>query len=289
LFGEYRLNNFTLFGELAKSEHAGMAVNSGILGQISRYAGLSIALRYLEQDFHSLYGRSFTERNVLGNENGIYWGLKLHPSKNISVAGYYDIYRFSWMTSSSAAQASGKDIMVRLEYKLSKVNKAFIQVRSEQVESAVPAVPVKQTGTSKIIKGIINFDFATTSALSFRSRMQYNRFDQKESGVLILQDINYNSIKFGISGRVLLFDTESFDTRQYVYEKDMLFTYNTRAFFGKGVSYYLIVKYKPLRALSLRAKISYTEHLGVNQIGSGYNLIDGNARTQVTGQLHYKF
>ena len=289
LFGEYRLNNFTWFGEMAKTATAGWAFSTGILGQVAKYAGLSLSIRYLEKDFQSLYGRSFTERSVLGNENGIYWGLKLKPNREITILGYYDIYRFPWLTSSTAAPSTGKDIMLRLEYRFNKENQAFIQLRSEAAEQALMAQPADQIGSLSVLKSILNFDFATTSVLSFRSRLQYNIVDNEEAGVLVLQDINYSNLKFGLSARVLFFDTESFSSRQYVYEKDMLFSYNTRAFFGRGMSYYVLVKYKPIRPLSIRAKLSFTEYLGVNEIGSGYNMISGNTRTQISAQLHYKF
>jgi hypothetical protein len=289
LFGEYRFNNFTWFGELAKSIGSGLGVNTGLLGQVSRYAGISLLVRYLEKDFHSLYGQSFTERSVLGNENGIYWGLKLNPLRAVTISAYYDIYHFPWLTSSTAAPAHGTDIMARLEYRFNRENMVFFQLRSEVAEVSVNGAMTDQVGDNRILKSIINFDYASSSALNFRSRIQYNRFNRSENGLLILQDINYNTLKFGLSGRFMIFDTESFISRQYVYEKDMLYTFNSRAFFGRGFNYYILVKYKPIRSLSLRAKLSFTEYADVGEIGSGYNLIQGNTRTQVTAQLHYKF
>lgn len=289
LFGEYRFNNFTWFGEVAQTLGAGMAINSGLLGQVSKFAGLSLSVRYLEPNFQSLYGQSFTERSVLGNENGIYWGLKLHPANRLTISAYYDLYKFPWIISTTTAPAHGTDMMVRLEYKFSKVNSFFLQGRSEIVESSRAATPVDLISTRHVLKTIANFDYSPGPQLAFRSRVQYNQFNQEENGLLLLQDINYNTINFGLSGRILFFDTESYDTRQYVYEKDMLFSYLTRAYHGRGTSYYLIVKYKPIRPLTLRAKISFTEYIGTGTIGSGYNLIEGNTRTQVAAQVHYKF
>ena len=103
------------------------------------------------------------------------------------------------------------------------------------------------------------------------------------------QDINYSLMKFGITGRILLFDTESYPARQYAYEKDMLFTHNTRVFNGKGLSYYIIMKLKPTRGLSLRLKWSYIEYANQHEIGSGNDLIVGDHKTKITGQLHYTF
>lgn len=288
-FGEYRFNSFTWFGEIAKSIDAGWGINSGLIGQVSRYAGLSLSLRLLEKDFYSFYGQSFTERSSLGNENGIYWGIKLYPGRKVTISSYYDIYSFPWLISSTSAPAHGRDMMARVEYQFSKTNKAFVQARSEIVETSINHTPIDQIAENKILKTIINFDYSSSANLSFRSRVQYNIFNKNEAGFLALQDINYSNLMFGLSGRVLLFDTDSYATRQYVYEKDMLYSFTTRAFYGRGISYYLLIKYKPLRALSMRGKISYTEYIGVSEIGSGNNLIEGNTRTQISFQLHYKF
>ena len=290
-FGQYNAGNFLFFSEVAKTQNAGMAFNFGVIGSISRYVSLSLLYRSFAQDFHSLYGLPFAERGSIGNEKGLYWGLKLFPIAKISISAYFDMYQFPWITSTTAAPGKGSDYLVRLEYDISERARIFIQVRNENALVKEITGNVYTNQPIQLLKSIINFDYNLEHPLTFRSRIQYNRFTNAsaENGWLMYQDINYSIMKFGITGRILLFDTESYASRQYAYEKDMLFTFNTRVFNGKGLSYYLIMKYKPARRLSLRLKWSYIEYANQHEIGSGNDLIPGNHKTQITGQLHYTF
>ena len=290
-FGQYDVGNFLFFSEVAKTHTAGMAYNFGVLGSISRYVSLSLLYRSFAKNFHSLYGLPFAERGSIGNEKGLYWGLKLYPITGVSISAYFDMYQFPWLTSTTSAPATGSDYLVRVGYNIGKVATAFIQVRSEKTRAKENTGYVYTDQSIQLTKSIASIDYNLESRLTFRSRIQFNRFikDSSENGWLMYQDVNYNLMKFGITGRVLLFDTESYKSRQYVYEKDMLFTFNTRVYNGRGMSYYIIMKYKPLRALSIRLKWSYIAYHNKREIGSGNDLIPGNQRSQVTGQLHYTF
>jgi len=290
-FGQYSTGNFLMFSEVAKTKNAGVGVNIGFIGTVSRYASISMLYRLLEKDFHSFYGLPFSERSSIGNENGLYWGVKIYPLTNLIFSAYYDMYRFEWITSRTAAPANGMDYLLRLEYELNENVRLFIQVRNEQSQLKETIGNLSVNQLAKLSKTIFNIDYNLESPLTFRSRVQYNKFNgiSSEGGWLLYQDINYSTWKFNITGRVLVFDTESFRARQYVYEKDMRFTFNTRLYQGKGVSYFIIVMVKPLRNLSLRAKWSYIEYADQEEIGSGNDLILGNRRTQLSGQLFYKF
>jgi len=290
-FGQFDAGNFLFFSEIAKTQNAGMAYNFGVIGSISKYVSLSMLYRSFAKDFHSLYGLPFAERGSIGNEKGLYWGLKLYPITNVSISAYFDMYEFPWLNSTTAAPSGGMDFLVRVEHEIDKKARMFIQVRNEQNNVKINSGNVYINQPVKLLKSILNFDYNLESPISFRSRLQYNRYseDEVENGWLIYQDINYSIMKFGFTGRVLLFNTDSYNSRQYAYEKDMLFTYNTRVFNGKGLSYYLIMKYKPMRRLSLRLKWSYMKYANQDEIGSGYDVISGNHKSQITGQLHYSF
>jgi hypothetical protein len=289
-FGQYNIGNILVFGEVAKTHHAGMALSAGVISSISKYISLSLFYRKFDKDFHSFYGQSFSERSTLNNEEGIYWGIKLSPTKKMLISAYYDMYKFGWISSSTAAPALGNDYLLRISYAFSKTSTAFVQFRNEQQPRKENTGIVAINRNERLIKSIANIDYNKEAALSYRTRIQYNlNPNDNERSWLMLQDINYSTMKLGFTARVLVFDVPSFETRQFVYEKDMLFSYLTRGFIGRGISYYAIVKYKPHPKISVRAKWSLTEYLNQNSIGSGYDVIDGNYKTQLTAQIHLRF
>ena len=288
-FGQYQAGGFLIFSEVARANNAGMGINLGVIGSVTKYVSLSMLYRKFDPDFHSLYGLPFAERGAIGNENGLYWGIQLVPLRRVTLAAYYDMYRFPWLTSATAAPTNGLDFMRRLAYNINEEAKAFIQVRNESAPQREDAGNTFINQPANLLKSVINFDYNLEHPVTFRTRAQYNNFNNTEEGWLIYQDINYSSMKVGVTGRMLIFDTDSFNARQYAYEKDVLFTYNTKMFNGKGISYYLMLKYKPIRNLALRLKWSYTEYADRNEIGSGNDLLPDNQKNQVTAQVHYVF
>jgi hypothetical protein len=290
-FGQYNAGSFVFFSEVAKSQDAGMAINAGVIGSISKYVSLSLLYRSFDKDFQSLYGLPFAERSSIGNEKGFYWGIKVHPISKLTISAYYDMYQFPWITSTTAAPTKGMDYLVRLEYDINESARMFVQARNEKAQVKELNSNIFTNQPINLLKTIVSFDYNLEHPITFRTRAQYNRFTEKSTanGWLMYQDINYTSMKLGFTGRILIFDTDSYDARQYTYEKDMLFTFNTTVFNGKGLKYYLIMKYKPTRGLSLRLKWAYIEYADRQEIGSGNDLILDNHKTQITGQLHYVF
>ncbi len=62
---------------------------------------------------------------------------------------------------------------------------------------------------------------------------------------MIFQDIQYSprSFPLNLSARIAWFNTESYSSRIYAYENDLLYTFSVPAF-GKGLRNYLNLKYK---------------------------------------------
>ncbi len=290
-FGQYEAGGFMFFSEIARTHNRGTAVNAGLLGSLNAWADVSLLYRHFDPGFYSFYGLAFSERSVLGNENGFYWGLRLYPAAGTVISAYADMYRFPWLTAATAAPTNGLDYMVRIDQEINDNNRFYLQGRFERAARQESTGPVYTNSPASLLKLLANFDLNTEMPLWFRLRLQYNRYrqQQNEQGWLFYQELNYSRRKLGLSLRLLLFDTDSYNARQYAYERDMLFSYVTRVFAGRGMSYYLLLRYKPIRHLTCRLKWSYTHYADRNQIGSGNDTLPGNERTQLTAQLYYSF
>lgn len=81
-----------------------------------------------------------------------------------------------------------------------------------------------------------------------------------EWGLAAYAQLEYENVKdtFGGSFRLSLFRTESWESRIYVYEPDVLYGYSVPALYGKGIRACLNVGYSPLYAVDLWLKVSAT-------------------------------
>ena len=101
--------NFSFFGELARSASGGYGYVGGLVGALGRQTELSLNFRNYGKNFHTLYGSGFAEGGRTINEQGAYAGLKYRIKKGWELAGYYDIFRFPWLRYRVDAPSSGHE------------------------------------------------------------------------------------------------------------------------------------------------------------------------------------
>ena len=291
VFGRYNYKNITLYGEAARTIKFGYAINLGVIASLSKKVDFSFQYRNLSPDFHSFYGVSFAENSSIANERGAYWGVNIKLTPSLTLMGYFDMYKFPWLKPTIPNPSTGSDGFFRINYKLKKSALFYMQIQSELKEKSIAGTIVKETQLHRLVKYVVNMDYNLESNISFRSRLQWTKsyFEENETGLLLYQDINVKIRRITFSSRYAIFDTGGFLSRQYTYEKGVLYTFNTPQFSGKGARYYIVAKYAPIKNLTLRAKWSQTTYYDRIFIGSGNSLIEGNNKTQITLQLKYSF
>ncbi len=135
-------------------------------------------------------------------------------------------------------------------------------------------------------------DFAPLPFLSLRSRVQLSQYQHEhpwETGYYIGQEGIATFGKTVISARVAFFDTDDYDTRLYVTERDVLSAFSVPAFAGTGTRAYLVVQKSLGDKLDAWLKIAHTKYRNQQTIGSGLEEIAGPARTDIRCQLRYRF
>ena len=107
---------------------------------------------------------------------------------------------------------------------------------------------------------------------------------------MLYQDLKFSPEKFPLSAsfRTTWFNTDSYNSRIYAYENDVLYAFSIPAYFGKGWHNYINLKYELSEKLDVWFKIGHTIRSDSETISSGYNEIDGNRKTEVKFQLRLK-
>jgi len=128
---------------------------------------------------------------------------------------------------------------------------------------------------------------------SVRSRIQGGDFGYKENtssrGFTILQDITWKFSRIEFSGRIAFFATDDYDSRQYVYEKDMLYAFSLPAYYDRGTRHYLMTRYTLSKQMKVWLRWSQTRYSKLETISSGLNEIKGNKRSELKMQVMYQF
>lgn len=292
----YNFQNYFFFGETARSKSGGIGSIVGLMSSLTPHFDLSFLWRNFDRNFHSFYGNAFSEGSRPINEKGVYLGLTYRPSRKIYWNGYIDRFFFPWLRFRAYAPSDGYEWLNRLTFSPSRNINLFVQIREEVKDRNAPweegAAGGYRLDAGKRRNYVTSLDMKVDNRWSIRSRVQFSSYEfngRKTKGFAILQDINGDWEKFRLSGRIALFDTEDYENRQYIYEKNVLWAFSIPNYNGQGMRYYLLGQYKINRKLTIWARWARTSFTDRKEIGSGLQAIQGNKFSETTAQLRYQF
>lgn len=137
----------------------------------------------------------------------------------------------------------------------------------------------------------INVDYPVSDRIKMKTRAQFSTYDFEHAstnGMALLQDISFDLGKFNLTARYAIFDTEDYDNRQYVYERDVWLTYTLPAYEGKGVRNYIVAEYSFTKKITVWLRYAHTRYTDRDEIGSGVDTIQGNERNDIRIQARIK-
>jgi len=297
----YRTKNATIFGEMAKTSTSATAGILGLIYEPTRELDVALLARWYPKDFLNVHSFGFRESGGLTqNETGIYVGLKARITGWLDISTYYDQFRFPWRTSSLELPSSGNDFLFLADLGLLK--RVGLQLVYKNRNKPFSESEIDFLGREKDILGQrnqrnyrITLDVGSSQRLKWRTRFEsvhiaYSVLKQAESGYLWLQDGEFRIHRdFTLEARVIIFKTESFDSRLYEFEDDLRGTFSNPSLFGKGMRWYLLGRYNLTEFLQCSAKYATTIKDGVKLLSSGLNEIQGDAEGQISFQIDVIF
>ena len=293
----YTYRNLHFFGEAAMNDKSYRAFVNGILISTASNVDMSLVYRNISKGYQSLYANAFTESSTPSNEKGLFAGISIKVSDAWRLDAYADMYKFPWLRFRVNAPTTGSDYVAQLTYKPNKIFEIYTRYKSETKSinynpddhtlSPVAAQPKQDWRTQ--------FAYKLNPTFTLRSRAEALWFDKRgdapETGFLIYADVLYNPPLKPWSGNIRLqyFETDSYNSRLYAYENDVLYSYSIPVFYEKGYRYYVNINYDLTKKLTIWARFAQYIYPGKTSVGSSLDEIAGNRKTEVKFQALYKF
>jgi hypothetical protein len=290
---DYNLSykNFSFFGESGMSSGGGLAFIHGTVVSLHPKLNVSILHRSYSTDFLTIKGQAFGEGYKTNNEKGFYTGISIKINSALNLSGYYDVFTFPWLKYQVNAPSSGSDYMILLNYKPSKVVEMHVRYKTKSKEENISAeVPINYLTTFKQENYRLHTSFKASQVITLRNRIEFTTLT-KGKGMLCYQDILFHPLKFpmGLSFRYAIFDTDTYDSRIYAYENDVLYSFSIPAYYFKGQRTYMTLHYRITRHFDFWLRYATTIYENRSSIGSGNDEISGNQKTDLTFQLRCEF
>ena len=286
---QYYFKRLHFFGEAARSKSGGLAFVQGLVAHPDDRAGFSFLFRHFGKNHQSTWGNAFSEATAVAGETGFYAGARIFPVKKVTLSAYSDFYRFTWITFSTMAPSSGFDFQVQADFKPSSGTLLYLRFKNEEKEMKTLFEGRYTDIPEKLQRYRFHAEYQLFHVLRLRNRFEVSAYRGKttESGYLVFQDVIYSpgKVPFSAAFRAAWFHTGSFSSAIYAYENDVLYSFSIPAYFGEGFRFYLNLKYRMVRNLDLWLRIGHTLYNDLESIGSGYDRIDGNMKTDIKFQL----
>jgi hypothetical protein len=291
---DYSFNKgkYQLFGETAISKSKGKAFVQGAIINLNDQLSFSALFRHFDKNYQALWANTFAEGSNISNESGLYFGAKILPVKFVTLSAYSDFYRSQWINYSTAAPSTGWDILTQANIVLSGKTEFYIRFKNEEKEVKFIQNERYVNLPEQTQKLRFHFYYKYSEQIILKTRLEQVLYKglEKENGLMIFQDVQYipTKIPINISARIAWFSTDSYNSRVYAYENDLLYTFSIPAYYGNGLRTYLNLKYKIAKNVDLWFKIANTSWNDRDIISSGYNEIQGNNKTELKFQLRLK-
>ena len=284
--------NYNFFSETAISASKGKGLILGGIFSLSQKLDLALVYRNYERDFHSFYGNAFAEQSRNMNEKGLYAGLKYLFNHKLTFSAWLDRFTMPWLTYTASAPSSGYQYQLAVIYFFNKKTHVNLCYRYEQKEKNVADQTLPVTANYKKPSFFVDFDYKFDKHVFLRSRMQWTEYDYqglRSKGMAIAQEVEYKTRYINVTGRVVIFDTDDYNSRIYLYEPDVLNSFYMPAYYGSGVRSILLIKISLHKNIQAWIRASHTQMNHATTIGSGWDMINSNERLDLRLQLRLIF
>ncbi|MCU4156002.1 helix-hairpin-helix domain-containing protein [Carboxylicivirga sp. A043] len=287
------LNRLTLFGEVAVQNYTDYGIYQGLTYNPGFDIAVSVAYRQYSKGYSAILSNPFSESSSRGGESGAFASICLKPLSRLSLKAFADVFSYDWLRYNVYRPSTGFEWFAQADYHLNNHHSAYLRYKSTQKEI--------NTSESVVMYKVVNYQkdnlrlfytYKPSDRWRFQTQLEqafYKQDETSSAGWMAFQDVSFKAAKFSLSARYVLFNIEDYNSRIYAYEPDVLYAFTIPAYMNKGTRVLLNASVKPVKNLRIWARLAHTNYSNLDEIGSAYQLIDGNQLTEWKVQLQYCF
>ncbi len=293
----YYFKKLHFFGEFGLSQNGGLGAINGLLADVATRFQLALLYRYYQPQYQAYYANAFSDGGKTANENGFYVGANIFPHPKVKTTFYFDAYTFPWLKYKAFAPSKGFDFLLQTDYAPQQFCKMYLRFRydSKEENMANALLPTKVTDDVEKINLRYNIAYNLLRGLDCETRVEASWYRAgelpRESGLMLFQDVQYGlrRLPLAVSLRYALFNTDSYATRIYAYESDVLYAFSVPAYYGQGSRWFVNLLWRPVEKIDVWLRCAQTFYFDRESIGDGITRIDSNHQTDVKVQVRVKF
>ncbi len=283
----YLSRRLNISGETAIDKNAQIATINTISYELSSRLTLMALQRYYPYKYQALYANTIAEGGSVNDESGFLIGGKINPWNNATLTLYTDISYFAWPKYNTPESTYRWDNFIQFD--TSKDKWAFL-LRYR--------MKMKELNGQEEGSLLRKFDSRARASLSYsnngltlstQSDFTASHGNNTSYGYMISESVRWQQKWLKLLGLIGFFHTADYDSRVYIYDPGLLYTFSFASFYGKGLRFVLNCKVSASEKLTFVLKGGCTHYFDRDAISSGPQQIDSSTISELEMQMQWKF
>ena len=287
LFYGYNHSRWAFRGETAINQDGALATIHTLSHQTKNGTSITALHRFYSCRYTSLYANSFSDASGVQNESGIYLGASCRPLSHLQLQAYADYAYFPWARYRVSQASQSLDLFLQADYRLTSkwdlAGRLRARFREQDNADKTALVPLREQ------RGRFAATYHPSSALSLKSQVDLSRMSSPDvsRGLMFSQQATYQKGKHLLSGTAAFFHTDDYNSRLYLYERQVRYDFSFPMYYGRGMRLMLLARATISPRLQLTAKLGHTNYFDRSSIGTSQQLIAHSSATDLILQLRY--
>ena len=279
---------FAFHGETATNGDGALATVNAVSYQPLSQLSVVALQRFYSYRYTSLYAHSFSDFGHVQNESGFYIGANWTPLRYWHVQTYFDFAYAPWARYQVSQSSHSYDFLAQLEYQRQKWSaqlryRAHLRQRDDDTKTTL--IPYDNHSARLTLSYNGDNGLTTKTQLSAAHAV----FRTTDNGYMVSQQIGYQQPRLMLGLQGAYFNTDSYQSRIYVYERQLTYEYVYPVYYGEGIRLALHARYDLNSHLRLSTRMGYTNYFDRNFIGTGLQAVNASHVTDVDLQLRWRF
>lgn len=259
------INKVYLYGEAAISNKAGIAFLQGIKLIPDDRVKLNILYTYTSLSYQSFHGHIMGKETVNNFRKSILANIAIDIARGINLSAGFINHKDLWYGYRSAEFPEATRYMAEIAWEPSD----FMLLRysykhKNYIGDANTERGIKPGSLRSINSSRLHIDLSPSDILKLSARCELSCSPHSgKKGYLAYQGIRLDlgQCPLSIMIRYYTYYIDSYDTRIYAWEDDLLYHPSVPALFGKGNRNYFVVDYHPDKPISIRFKYAVSNYI----------------------------
>lgn len=282
---DYQVQAFRniLKGEFAIDDQSGIASLTSLQTTWNDNWKSALLYHYYSNDYHQLHGNTIGENSEMQGEQGVTLNLTGTLSKHWQILAMADWFHFGQPQYQNDSPADGYEALLR-----------GIYTRSWLTTSLGYKVKHKSDTFRHSIDGVITINPNDNILFKTQLRKRISKQESASQGFAIAQAFGLKtkirkSYSINLETQAAYFDTDDYNSRIYINEKNILYGFGYPMLYGKGVRYNLTCNLKIGKTWNIDIKYALSNYANKASLSSGLQEIKGNTQQDLWLQLRVSF